>query len=192
MAFFPFRVGFILLFVAGLAAAIQVTPNSPCTSVCNNGGSTPGQKLSQTNEEDIVCNDEAYSSGKGQQFQQCLDCLQTSSFGTDAENDQMWFIYNLRYAADCKQEHPTVTFSLLSQRAGCFFGTNNPENLSGPCMVDTACDPLSKSLSAGNESTKAGDIFDYCSADNAQFSSIEPVCYTCLQHMEDNFYISNC
>jgi hypothetical protein len=77
-------------------------------------------------------------------------------------------------------------------RAGCFFGTNNVENLSGPCMVDTTCNPLVNSLSAGNESVAAGDIFDYCTADDAQFSQIEPVCYTCLKHMDGNLYISNC
>ncbi|KFY33515.1 hypothetical protein V494_07551, partial [Pseudogymnoascus sp. VKM F-4513 (FW-928)] len=169
------RAGLILLlFIATIASALRVTPNSPCTTVCVNGGSTADQALSGTHEGDIVCNDNDYTSKKGQQFQECLNCLQGSSFGTDDNNDQMWFIYNLRYASDW-----------------CLFGTNNAENLSGPCMVDTTCNPLSKSLSGGNESIEAGDIFDYCFADNPGFAQRNPTCNTCLRHMEDNTYVSN-
>jgi hypothetical protein len=110
MAFSFLRVGFILLLATTLATAIQVTPNSPCTAVCTDGSSSISDRtLSGTHEEDIVCSDDAYASGKGQQFQQCLDCLQTSGFGTDTENDQMWFIYNLRYASDCEYRPLTVT-----------------------------------------------------------------------------------
>ncbi|OBT78781.1 hypothetical protein VF21_02505 [Pseudogymnoascus sp. 05NY08] len=170
-----FRAGFILLlFILTFASALRVTPNSPCTTVCVNGGSTLDQTLSGTHEGDIVCNDEDYTSKKGQQFEECLNCLQGSSFGTDADNDQMWFIYNLRFASDW-----------------CLFGTNNAETLSGPCMVDSTCNPLSKSLSAGNDSVEAGDIFDYCTADSQSFVHRKPVCYTCIKHMAGNIYVTN-
>jgi hypothetical protein len=105
-----FRDGFILLlFAVTIASALRITPNSPCTTVCVNGGSTADQTLAGTHEGDIVCNDADYTSKKGLQFQECLDCLQGSSFGTDADNDQMWFIYNLRYASDCEYEMPSMT-----------------------------------------------------------------------------------
>lgn len=104
-----FRTRFILLLLTvTLASALRVTPNSPCTTVCVNGGSTLDQSLSGTHEGDIVCNDEDYTSKKGQQFEECLNCLQGSSFGTDAENDQMWFIYNLRFASDCEYRNISV------------------------------------------------------------------------------------
>ncbi|KFX87059.1 hypothetical protein V490_08587 [Pseudogymnoascus sp. VKM F-3557] len=170
-----FRDGFILLlFAVTIASALRITPNSPCTTVCVNGGSTADQTLAGTHEGDIVCNDADYTSKKGLQFQECLDCLQGSSFGTDADNDQMWFIYNLRYASDY-----------------CFFGINNAVTLSGPCMVDSTCNPLSKSLSAGNESTETGAIFDYCTADDSDFTQMEPICYSCMKNMDGNIYISN-
>lgn len=109
-----FRVEFILLlFTATIASALRVTPNSPCTTVCVSGGSTSDQTLSGTHEGDIVCNDDDYTSKKGQQFEECLDCLQASSFGTDADNDQMWFIYNLRYASDCEYRNAIYDFRLL-------------------------------------------------------------------------------
>ncbi|KAL5351797.1 hypothetical protein ACLOAV_003658 [Pseudogymnoascus australis] len=175
MALPLFRVGFILLlFTASIASALRVTPNSPCTTVCVSGGSTTDQSLSGTHEGDIVCNDDDYTSKKGLQFEECLNCLQASSFGTDANNDQMWFIYNLRYASDW-----------------CFFGINNAEALGGPCMVDTTCNPLSKSLSAGNESVEAGGIFDYCTANDPGFEKLKPVCHKCMRHMEGNIYLSN-
>ncbi|OAF55798.1 hypothetical protein VC83_07894 [Pseudogymnoascus destructans] len=170
-----FRVGFVLLlFAVTFASALRITPNSPCTTVCVDGGSTSDQSLSGTHEGDIVCNDEDYTSKKGQQFEECLNCLQGSSFGTDTDNDQMWFIYNLRFASDW-----------------CFFGTNNAETLSGPCMVESTCNPLSKPLSAGNESVEAGDIFDYCTADSSGFAHWKPVCYTCMMHMVGNIYVTN-
>lgn len=59
-------------------------------------------------------------------------------------------------------------------------------------MVDTTCNPLSKSLNAGNESVAAGDIFDYCTADDRGFAHLKPVCYTCMQHMVGNTYVTNC
>jgi hypothetical protein len=59
-------------------------------------------------------------------------------------------------------------------------------------MVATTCNPLSKSLSAGNESVEAGDIFDYCTADNPSFARRKPVCHTCIKHMVGNIYVSNC
>ncbi|OBT67161.1 hypothetical protein VE03_02682 [Pseudogymnoascus sp. 23342-1-I1] len=175
MALPLFRLGSILLlFTATIASALRVTPNSPCTTVCVNGGSTTDQTLSGTHDGDIVCNDDDYTSEKGQQFEECLDCLQASSFGTDANNDQMWFIYNLRYASDW-----------------CLFGSNNAETLSGPCMVESTCNLLSKSLNAGNESIEAGDIFDYCTADDPDFSQSKPVCHTCMKHMVGNIYVAN-
>lgn len=107
-----FRVGLILLFTATIASALRLTPNSPCTTVCVNG-STSDQTLSGTHEGDIVCNDEDYTSNKGQQFEKCLNCLQGSDFGTDAENDQMWFIYNLRYASDCEYSNAIYNLRVL-------------------------------------------------------------------------------
>lgn len=59
-------------------------------------------------------------------------------------------------------------------------------------MVDTTCNPLSKSLSAGNESTETGAIFDYCTADDSDFTQMEPICYSCMKNMDGNIYISNC
>lgn len=59
-------------------------------------------------------------------------------------------------------------------------------------MVDTTCNPLSKSLNAGNESVATGDIFDYCTADDRGFAHLKPVCYTCMQHMAGNTYVANC
>lgn len=129
MALPLFRVGFILLlFTASIASALRVTPNSPCTTVCVSGGSTTDQSLSGTHEGDIVCNDDDYTSKKGLQFEECLNCLQASSFGTDANNDQMWFIYNLRYASDCEYRECIYNFRLLILGQGVFLESTTPRH----------------------------------------------------------------
>lgn len=91
------RIALLLFAFAAISSALQVTPNSPCLKTCLNDAG-----VSSISGSDIFCNDKDYSKPLGQKFQNCVECLQTSSFGTDSENDQGWLLYNLRFAADCE------------------------------------------------------------------------------------------
>lgn len=97
MADLMLRIALLLFAFVDLSSALQVTPNSPCSKLCLNDAG-----LSSISGADITCNDKDHSKASGQKFRKCIECLQTSSFGTDDENDQGWLIYNLRFAADCK------------------------------------------------------------------------------------------
>jgi hypothetical protein len=87
-----------------IVASLQVSPSSPCSALCiSNDGLDRGSATAfSTDTSDIVCSDADYASEKGQKFEACLNCLQKSNYKTDTENDQAWFIYNVRFAADCK------------------------------------------------------------------------------------------
>jgi len=84
---------FSLLVAAPLASSLQVTPNSPCASVCVDSRdldfSDPNS--SRTRGSDIVCNDEDLASPAGTKWKDCLSCLQTSPFSQGSESDQSWF-----------------------------------------------------------------------------------------------------
>lgn len=95
----------LILLLASFTTALQVSPNSPCASVClDNSNSDPSSpSSSNTYSSDISCNDADYNStAVGKKFQACLSCLQTSTFSATPEVDQLWFIYNLRFTVDCR------------------------------------------------------------------------------------------
>lgn len=86
------------LFAASLVSALQVSPNSPCASVCIDSPdldkSDPG--ASNIFGKDITCLDQDYGKPVGQKFQTCLSCLQGSGFSQGGESDQDWFLCECR------------------------------------------------------------------------------------------------
>jgi len=98
MAMIPFgSVAQLLSFLLLLnrILALQVTPNSPCASVCvdnaTNDAADPAS--SNTGASEVVCMDRAYSTtGVGKKYQACVSCLQSSTSVGSGENDQEWFI----------------------------------------------------------------------------------------------------
>ena len=83
-----------LLSASHFSSALQVSPNSPCASVCRDSldldASDPNS--SNTKNSDITCQDAAYSSAAGTKFKSCMTCLQTSTFSQGSESDAMWFL----------------------------------------------------------------------------------------------------
>lgn len=75
--------------------ALQVTPNSPCSSVCLDSSTLDRSDPNSSNTEstDIVCEDVALNStSTGSKWKQCMTCLQSSTFEQGSESDQYWFI----------------------------------------------------------------------------------------------------
>lgn len=86
-----------LLFAAALpyVLAIQVTPNSPCSSVCVDSTALDlsDPNSSNTVASSIVCEDADYTSTSGgKKWTQCMTCLQSSTFVQGGESDQYWFL----------------------------------------------------------------------------------------------------
>ncbi|KAK3403191.1 hypothetical protein B0T20DRAFT_486154 [Sordaria brevicollis] len=168
------------LLTTHLASALQVTPNSPCASVCLDSPdldrSDPNS--SNTKNNDIVCKDgKVDNSPAGTKWKDCMTCLQTSTFSQDSETDQMWFLYNLRY---------TLSY--------CLFGYPNATDVeTTPCSTSMACGPLQQSLEHGIPDPKDTTTSSYCSADDgyASDSTIYGHCTSCLAAGGESNYLAN-
>jgi hypothetical protein len=162
-----------------LSSALQVTPNSPCSSVCQDSpdldASDPNS--STTKNSDITCKDAAYSGPVGTKFQSCMACLQTSTFSQGSESDTMWFLYNLRYTA-----------------AYCVFGFPNATDVqSTPCTTSTACGMLKAAMEHGIQDPKGTTAYSYCSAGDGHamdFTNFD-TCIPCLSAEGKNDYLAN-
>lgn len=87
----------LLLLLAASAAALQVTPNSPCSSACidSAGLDASDPNSSNTRAGDIVCADGQFDAGAGaagRKLRTCLACLQGSTYTQGGEGDQAWFL----------------------------------------------------------------------------------------------------
>ncbi|KAH7152353.1 hypothetical protein B0J13DRAFT_548196 [Dactylonectria estremocensis] len=169
----------LLLVLSPVVNALQVTPNSPCASFClaSSGLDRSDPSASFTDGDEIVCGDDAFAdSTKGKKFQQCLTCLQDSDFSRGEENDQDWFLYNLRYSFDY-----------------CIFGYPNASDIgSNPCVTSEACGPLEAALKKGITSPDDRAQYDYCEADDeAMLGSAYESCYSCVRADHAHTYLSN-
>ncbi|KAI2606542.1 hypothetical protein GGR54DRAFT_437065 [Hypoxylon sp. NC1633] len=158
------------------ADSLQVTPNSPCASVCIDSDdldfSDPNS--STTKNADITCLDSEYStSPTGQKFQSCMSCLQDSTFSQGSENDQIWFLYNLRYTFDY-----------------CIFGFPNATGVaSTPCSTSFACGELQGAFT--DDKLKTHD-YSFCTADGgAMNDDTESKCLSCVAATEDQNFLAN-
>lgn len=99
-----FRSTYILLALAlpYHILALQVAPNSPCSSMCidSSGLDVSDPNSSNTAPSDIVCQDADFTNTHiGSKWKQCMSCLQNSTFTQGEESDQYWFIRESGLAA---------------------------------------------------------------------------------------------
>ncbi|KAH8771997.1 hypothetical protein F5883DRAFT_415368 [Diaporthe sp. PMI_573] len=167
----------ILLLLSG-TTAIQVTPGSPCASVCLDSpdGDSMRAAASSTNSSDIVCDDVDYfSSTNGQKFKDCITCLQSSKATSGEEDDVSWFLYNLRYASSvCLYDYPS-----------------HNKTTTTPCDLNSACAPLQGALEYGGLRPENGTEYGYCQAENGALDATGiDDCVTCLQS-SSSAYVAN-
>ncbi|RYO76843.1 hypothetical protein DL762_009666 [Monosporascus cannonballus] len=167
-----------LTLLAWYTTALQVTPNSPCASFCvdSNDLDFSDPNFSNTKNKDITCYDSKYTtSPAGQKFQRCISCLQDSTFSQGSENDQLWFLYNLRYTFDY-----------------CIFGYPDAEDVaSTPCSTQTACGELQTALTEDQLKGSKPD-YSYCSAGGGAMAgpAVEK-CLACVAVSDDQDYLAN-
>ncbi|OHW91731.1 hypothetical protein CSPAE12_09713 [Colletotrichum incanum] len=165
--------------VPAYVSALQVTPNSLCASFCLDsiGLDVSDPNSSNTKGKDITCADGKYQTeAAGQKFQQCMSCLQDSQFVQGGENDQDWFLYNMRYSFDY-----------------CIFGYPNATGVgSNPCMTSTACGALKTALTDGDLDPGKSSQYSYCDADGgAMLSSAYDKCLSCVRAGGEHYYLAN-
>ncbi|KAI4863662.1 hypothetical protein F4820DRAFT_368466 [Hypoxylon rubiginosum] len=155
---------------------LQVTPNSPCASLCvdSTGLDFSDPNSSTTGNGDISCYDSEYSSSaKGQKFQNCMTCLQSSAFSQGSESDQSWFLYNLRYTFDY-----------------CIFGFPNATVASTPCSTSFACGDLRESLTDDNLNPEDNG-YSYCPGTGPMSDDMVSKCMSCVSASDDQDYLAN-
>lgn len=187
MAILSLPLGLVLLILSG-TQALQVTPGSSCSDVC--------QSSSATNSSDIVCADvDYYSSSNGAAFKDCIECLQTSNATSDSENDVSWFLCKSlkeRFQPILSMSN-TATDNLRYASAVCLYDyPKHRENSTSSCDLEYACSPLQEALESGNLDPSNETEFGYCQADNnAFYGTAINDCVSCLQSSSSN-YMANC
>lgn len=185
------------LLISGFA--LQVTPNSPCASLCLDDPSNPN--VATTSGSDIVCTDTAYgNSAVGERFQSCINCLQNSSAVSPTENDVEWFLCKstmskyLGLAFRTFNANNRTPDNVRFAFDTCLFGmTNASESFSTPCSISTVCGPLATALEDSMTIPTVPDEFGYCTADSNSFTSnFQTACSSCLRDTGDTLYLSNC
>ena len=83
-----------LLLISRTASALQVTPNSPCASICQDEPQfdISAPKSSNTKNSDIFCKDAFHAGPTESKWKSCMTCLQSSTFSQGSESDMMWFL----------------------------------------------------------------------------------------------------
>lgn len=186
------------LLTTQLASALQVTPNSPCASVCLDSPdldrSDPNS--SNTKNKDIICKDRIVNSPAGGKWKDCMTCLQTSPFSQDSETDQMWFLCELIKLKIVLEQLTNVYIDNLRYTLSyCLFGYPNATDVeTTPCSTSMACGPLQQSLKHGISDPKDTTTSSYCSADDGYASDPEIYghCTSCLSAGGESDYLANC
>lgn len=83
----------------GSATGILVAEHSPCGTLC-------GNVLDATTTDDVVCHEDAYTSGAGVVYQQCVACQLSSDYQTpDNDTDQQWLLCMSSFFLSMKHCH---------------------------------------------------------------------------------------
>ncbi|OTA67274.1 hypothetical protein K449DRAFT_212833 [Hypoxylon sp. EC38] len=145
------------------SVAVLVASGSPCWTQC---GNIP----QSTSDDQIVCDETAYSTtSAGQVFQACVSCEATSPYTTvqDQQNvsDLQYMLYNMRYATNF-----------------CLFDAQT-----SPCITSFACANVRAAIEYQNLSTSSS-IYGYC--DRWTDYNLDK-CHDCLLSSPNGNYISN-
>jgi len=198
-------VSVLSLHLIGMVYGIEVTPYSPCASLCVN---IPNSNIASVNSSwtlpvDLVCNDWELdgpnSTSIGRIFHDCVQC-QVHSTAYDAksnENDQYWFL--------CKSPtrsreprlpylHGTVNTKFTLDH--CLFNFQN-ENAT---IQSKQCGNVCKGPSGAMQQalvdrvlqTNATLQYQYCNNGDNAFNKTVDSCKDCLQHVSSSNVLINC
>ncbi|KAJ2904858.1 hypothetical protein MKZ38_007050 [Zalerion maritima] len=158
------------------ASALQVTPNSPCSSACMDSIDLDASDPTSSTIKggDITCLNDGYlTSSEGKKFKDCMECLQDSTYSQGSENDQMWFLYNLRYTFDY-----------------CVFAYPNASGVDlGPCATTTACGALEAGLTGDELDASEATAYGYC--DSEMTGEYYEPCLACVAADHTKSYLAN-
>ncbi|MCJ1463389.1 hypothetical protein MMC07_001996, partial [Pseudocyphellaria aurata] len=175
----------LTLLLSHYVHAIEVTPNSNCSSLCDDSASSdPGKAdSSTTNSNELVCDDDEFSSTVvGRKFKECLICELNSTVSgiLPNENDINWLIFNMKYNVDW-----------------CVFGyPNNPQVTEANSRCGNVCSGSGNSARAALvDNLLIPDIglqtWRYCQNGDGAFSKIANDCMKCLNEVPQAKTLTN-
>ncbi|MCJ1464971.1 hypothetical protein MMC07_003586 [Pseudocyphellaria aurata] len=168
--------------------AVEVTPNSECSSLCDNNvsnGNDPSlDQSSFTIGSNVVCDDDEYdgpnSTVPGRKFKDCLTC-ELSSTANDAktnQNEAYWVLFNMKFTFDwCVFAYPNNNVTEANTQCGDV--CSGPSNSAKLALVDRLLQ------------TNATLQYQYCEDGDGAFSKIADDCAKCLNKVPNAKTLAN-
>lgn len=199
MAFPLSAISLMLAALVQYAAPLQVTPNSPCSSLCIDSSDldVSDPNSSSTNNDDITCYDTDFNTtATGRKFSSCMTCLQDSSFYQGQESDQGWFLCEHCHSPsypDAMALLTGISDNLRYTLDYCIFSFPNATNVaSTPCSTSTACGGLEAAFTEDDLDAENLQAYGYCSADGgAVTESAVAQCRACVAASDGQDYMAN-
>ncbi|MCJ1422334.1 hypothetical protein MMC29_000214 [Sticta canariensis] len=181
-----YRVTFLLLL--RLIHAVEVTPNSECSPLCDNfisNDSDPGDdRTSFTLTGDVVCNDDEYdgpnSTVPGRKFKDCLTCeLKSTAIDKKTkQNEAYWVLFNMKFTFDwCVFAYPDNNRTEANMQCGDV--CSGPSNNAKSALVDRLLQ------------TNASIQYQYCDDGDEAFLKIADDCAKCLNKVPNAKILAN-
>ncbi|MCJ1466583.1 hypothetical protein MMC07_005203 [Pseudocyphellaria aurata] len=164
-----YRVTFLTLLLSHHIHALEVTPNSECSSLCDdNASDDPGSShKSHTKSDDLVCNDGDFSStAVGRKFTDCSTC-ELKSTANDIflnENDVFWALSSMKL---------TIGWCVLAYSQN----SQDPPITEANSRCGQVC---SGSDNSTRTALKDSKVLQYCQDEDGAFPKTADDCMKCL------------
>ncbi|MCJ1470960.1 hypothetical protein MMC07_009608 [Pseudocyphellaria aurata] len=179
-----YRVTVLTLLLFHQIHAIEVTPSSGCSALCDDSAtSDPGSGASSnTGSDDVVCDDDEFSSTVvGRKFKECLIC-ELNSNATNSipyENDVYWLMFNMKFNVNW-----------------CVFGyPNSPQITKANSQCGDVCSGSGNSARAALVDrlvhNEVEHLYQYCQSGDGAFPKIVNDCMKCLNEVPKAKTVSN-
>lgn len=197
------------LLLLRLIHAVEVTPNSECSSLCDDnisGQSDPGaDSNSHTVSSDVVCNDYEYdgpnSTVPGRKFKDCLTC-ELNSTATDSktnQNEAYWVLCESRYLQLLPEHMANLALCSVNMKFTfdwCVFAYPNNNRTESNIQCGDVCSGQDNSAKSALVDrllqTNATIQYQYCEDADGAFSKIADDCAKCLDKVPDAKTLANC
>lgn len=160
---------------------LSAVQGSPCYDVCD------GEHA--TSSGDVVCTDDDFmNTNKGKQLQQCVSCLETSSFQNGWMTDPIFFLCEKDSMIEFtgRDSHTTDHLSFIQQT--CLSG--EPGKPISDCSDH--CSNTTSSFSNIGGMGFFQSPFSYCSINSYAYESTAANCASCLQNQAGTVILGNC
>ncbi|MCJ1469433.1 hypothetical protein MMC07_008066 [Pseudocyphellaria aurata] len=182
-----YRAIFITFLLAHYTYALEVTPNSACSSFCDDSArdKVGSPASSGTESSDLVCHDDEFEGSNstviGRKFTDCLTC-ELSSNRTDShyqENDVFWALSNMKFTIVwCVFAYPQNP-SITEVNARCGQVCSGSSSSAKTALVDDVL------------SSKVDTQYQYCEDGDEAFSKTADDCMKCLNEVPKAKILAN-